>query len=128
MIGQLFSGSTAQVLALLGLILPHLSSLATGSRWLPTWAGGYVTLFFSALIGFVGQWTAAPNPHGYDWRHAASIAAFTFILAILSRLGVHRQTPIADALEANLVGNVWTTEPVDAASLVAPKHRPLPHP
>lgn len=83
---------TATIIALLvGVVIPHLSSIASNTKYIPTWAGGYVTLVLSGLSGFLAEWQQAGS--NFRWQDAALTSLVTFVMAALSRLVVHRDTP-----------------------------------
>jgi hypothetical protein len=86
---------TATVLAVLvGVIIPHITSLVSNNRVIPAWAGGYVTLLLAAGSGFCSEWAQAlADGTSYSPTQGAARAIGAFLIAGLSRLVVHRDTP-----------------------------------
>jgi hypothetical protein len=97
--------NTATILALMtSVIIPHASSLLSNNRLIPAWAGGYVTLVLAAVSGFCSEWAAQPNH--YNWKQGALTALGSFLLAALSRIVVHQNTPPeADLLDVGAPRN-----------------------
>jgi hypothetical protein len=84
--------TTATILALLiSVIIPHLTSLVSNTKIVPVWAGGYVTLFLAAVTGFCSEWAQSPND--YNWRQGLATAIGAFVVAVVSRVGVLKNTP-----------------------------------
>lgn len=91
--------NTATVLSLLiGVVIPHLSALLSGTKAIPAWAGGYITLVLAAVTGFLSEW--AKDPNHYDWQRGALNAGVALLFAVISHYGVLRSTPVQAKLLA----------------------------
>jgi hypothetical protein len=85
--------NTATILSLLlGVVIPHVSALVSGTKVIPKWAGGYVTLVLAGLTGFLTEWSQTPNH--YDWKHGALNAGTALVFAFLTHVGALTDTPL----------------------------------
>lgn len=94
---------TATIVAwVVGWLLPHASAYASNNKLIPAWAGGYVTSGLAVLTGFGGELVQVlADHHDYSLTKALGMALGAFITASLTRLVVHKNTPLeAKALDA----------------------------
>lgn len=81
---------TATILAIaLSWLIPLLSSLLARAHW-PGEVVGILTLLISAANGFLSEW--ARDTVSYNWRHGLLVAVASFVVAVLGRYGLWRNT------------------------------------
>lgn len=97
----MFTLSAATVVAyVVSIGLPLISSLLSRQHW-PSEVTGVLTLLLSTLTGLGTEWAHAGS--GFRWQAAASVALTSFIIAILSRYGLWKDTSVDT--KALLVGS-----------------------
>lgn len=100
---NLFHWDTATSLAVvLSFVIPALSALLAKGK-VPQNVAGALTLLIAALNGFFTEWADSSGPTHFDWKTAAGIAAFSFLVAVASHYGLWKDTKIQNDLLA--VGN-----------------------
>lgn len=86
---------------LIGLIasvfIPALSSLVVREHWDKFWAG-IITLTLSTADGFFSTWAA--NTVTFHWKAAIGATFFSWIVALMSRIGLLKNTGVDDKLVA----------------------------
>lgn len=122
----MFSLSTATLVAyVLSVGLPLLSSLLSRQHW-PSELTGILTLLLSGLTGFGTEWAHAGS--GFRWQAAASVALTSFVIAILSRYGIWRDTHLDAKLLLAGSPKDWNEKypPIPNPPVDAPHPRPTP--
>lgn len=80
--------------------IPALSALLAKSKCPPNLAG-MLTLLLASVNGVLTE--ALGTGHGFNWPHAISVAALSYVVAVLSHYGLLKGTPAEAKLLA--VGN-----------------------
>lgn len=97
---NLFHPDTLLVLTLIiGGLLPGLSALLSRAHW-DQFVTGVITVGLSIANGFFQTWLNSSSRTHYDWRDAAGIAAFTWLVAVMSNLGIWQNTKVVGRLLA----------------------------
>lgn len=100
---NLFHWDTATSLSVvLSFVIPALSALAARGK-IPANVAGLITMLISALNGFFTEWAESSGPTHFDWKTAAGIALFSYLVAVASHYGLWRGTETQAHLLA--VGN-----------------------
>jgi hypothetical protein len=76
-------------------VIPLLSSLLSRAHW-PAEVSGLLTLLLSGATGFLTEWGRAGA--GFNWHAAAAAAVVSFVIAVLSRYGLWKDTATDAAL------------------------------
>lgn len=101
--------NTASILALLlGVVIPHITALVSGTKVIPAQYGGYITLVLAAVTGFLTEWQL--NPHAYDWKTGVLNSAASLVIAYLTHQNALKGTTLQGKLLA--VGAPQTTPAV----------------
>jgi hypothetical protein len=83
------------VVWVVGWLLPHASAYASNNKVIPAWAGGYVTSALAVLSGLGGELVQVlADNHDYSITKALGMALGAFLTASVTRLVVHRDTPV----------------------------------
>lgn len=97
---NLFHWDTATSLAIvLSFVIPALSALLAKGK-IPANVAGALTLLIAALNGFFTEWAESSGPTHFDWKTAAGIAAFSYLVAVASHYGLWRDTKVQAELLA----------------------------
>jgi len=82
--------NTATIISLIvSVLIPLLSSLLGRAHW-PSEVLGILTLVLATANGFFTEWSQTTG--GFDWKHALLLSVGSFILAVLSRYGLWKDT------------------------------------
>jgi hypothetical protein len=96
---NILAPNTALILALVvSIVIPLVAALLTRAK-IPANVTGVITMFLAAVNGFATEWAQSSNATHYDWKSAAGISLFSFIVAVASHYGVWKST----TLEAQLL-------------------------
>lgn len=82
--------NTATIVSLIvSVIIPLVSSLLARSHW-PGEVLGILTLVLAAANGFFTEWADAGS--GFDWKHGLLPTVGSFVVAVLGRFGLWKDT------------------------------------
>lgn len=100
---NIFVWNTATSLAVvLSFVIPALSALLAKGK-VPANVAGALTALIAAINGFFTGWANSSSLTHYNWKTAAGIAIFSYLVAVASHYGLWKGTATESKLLA--VGN-----------------------
>lgn len=100
---NIFVWNTATSLAVvLSFVIPLLSALLAKGK-VPANVAGALTMLIAAINGFVTSWVNSGHLNNYDWKTAAGVAIFSYLVAVASHYGLWKGTDTQN--KALAVGN-----------------------
>lgn len=100
---NIFVWNTSTSLAvLLSFVIPALSALLARGK-VPANVAGALTMLIAAINAFFTGWANSSSLTHYNWKTAAGVAVFSYLVAVAAHYGLWKDTKINNDLLA--VGN-----------------------